>query len=908
MKRILSITIVLLSVLVVRAQIITTNPSILTVDYNDVIEVIYDASLGTAGLKDYTGTDGVYAHTGVITNYSTSDTDWKHAPTWGDNSAKYKLTSLGNNKWQLLITPNMKSYYGLTTGEIVKKLAFVFRNGLKTKEGKDTGGKDILVPVYTAGLNVLFNNPLSSISVSAGTEMDLKLTSTMTADLSIAVNGSVVKTAASVTELIHSYNFESTGDYQLIGTASANGSTVRDTVNVCVPAPVVEQSLPAGMKLGANIIDEQTVVLVLKAPNKNNVFLLGEFNDWTQLNAYQLKKDGDNWWIRLEGLIPGHLYAYQYLLDGNIKISDPYTELVLDQWNDQWINYGITRFPNLKPFPGGKAEGLVATFTTVKKSFEWTDQQYQTPDRENMVIYELLLRDFTPEQTLEAAMGKLDYLQTLGVNAIELMPIQEFDGNNSWGYNPNHYFAPDKYYGTPEMYKTFVNECHRRGIAVILDIVLNHSTGLHPYAKMFWNSTVSKTSADNPWFNIDAPHPYSVFHDYNHESVVTKEYFKDVVKYWLEEYHVDGYRLDLTKGLTQKSSTEATASAYDQSRIDNISVYYDAAKSVKSDVMFILEHFCDYAEESSLASKGMYLWRNLNYAYSQAAMGYSSGSDFSGMLTSPRNWVGYAESHDEERNFFKVKTYGAGDLKTDSVERIARVPLNIAFVGLIPGPKMLWQFEEMGYDYSIDSQGGRMAPKPSAWSWLNLSDRNKAYETSSKLLQLRAKYANAFKNGTFNASVSSSNWGVRRLSLTHSDLSLVVLGNFSATDVLVGWPNLPKSAIWYNLLTKESKYYGNTNEPITMNPGDYIILTDREVKLTVGNVDVFDSGSVKLVSDLSGENYILQGMENATIHVYAINGTLLKSVQNTNRISMAGLNAGIYILKANDLTFKLVKQ
>lgn len=889
------------------AQIITTNPSILTADYNGVIEIVYDASLGTAGLINYTGSDGIYAHTGVITNYSTSDSDWKHAPAWGDNSAKYQLTSLGDNKWLLLITPNMVGYYGLTTGEIVEKLAFVFRNGLKTLEGKDTGGKDIFVPVYQAGLNVLFNNPLTSMSVSSGTNMDLKITSTLVADLSISVNDSIVKSASAATELIHNFTFSTTSDYRLIASATANGITVRDTVNVCVPGPVVEESLPAGMKQGANTIDEQSVVLVLKAPDKSNVFVLGEFNDWTQLNAYQMKKDGDNWWIRLEGLVPGHLYAYQYLVDGNIKISDPYTELVLDQWNDQWINFGITRFPDLKPFPGGLAEGLVATFTTVKEEFGWTDQQFVAPDKENMIIYEMLLRDFTSEQTLAAAMEKLDYLQTLGVNTIELMPIQEFDGNNSWGYNPNHYFAPDKYYGTPEMYKTFINECHRRGMAVILDIVLNHSTGLHPYAKMYWNATVNKTSADNPWFNIDAPHPYSVFHDYNHESTYTKEYFEEVVKYWLTEYHVDGYRLDLTKGLTQKSSTESTASAYDQSRIDNISVYYEAAKSVKPDVMFILEHFCDYAEESSLASKGMYLWRNLNYAYSQAAMGFSSGSDFTGMISTPRNWVGYAESHDEERNFFKVKTYGAGDLKTDSVERIARVPLNIAFVSLIPGPKMLWQFEEMGYDYSIDSQGGRVSPKPAAWSWLELAERKNAYETSAKIIQLRTKYPAAFKTGSFSSSIASSNWGVRRLSLTHPDLNLVVLGNFSATDVLVGWPNLPKSAMWYNLLTKEVKYYGNTNEPITLNPGEYIVLTDREVKLTVGVEDVLSSNPITVVSDNIGEKYIVDGIQVGSLKLYTTNGVLVKAVHNTNEISVAGLTSGIYILRADNFSFKLVK-
>jgi len=112
---------------------------------------------------------------------------------------------------------------------------------------------------------------------------------------------------------------------------------------------------------------------------------------------------------------------------------------------------------------------------------------------------------FTVERSLEAAITKLDYLKTLGITAIELMPIQEFDGNNSWGYNPNLYFAPDKAYGTPDMYKKFIDECHKRGMAVLLDVVFNQSNGLHPFALLFWDSANNRPAANNPWMNPVAP-------------------------------------------------------------------------------------------------------------------------------------------------------------------------------------------------------------------------------------------------------------------------------------------------------------------------------------------------------------------------------------------------------------------
>jgi len=199
--------------------------------------------------------------------------------------------------------------------------------------------------------------------------------------------------------------------------------------------------------------------------------------------------------------------------------------MVLDPWNDKWINEKYNIYPNLKAYPEGKTQGLVATFQTAKPAYSWEVPTFTMPSKDNMVIYELLLRDFTVERSLEAAITKLDYLKTLGITAIELMPIQEFDGNNSWGYNPNLYFAPDKAYGTPDMYKKFIDECHKRGMAVLLDVVFNQSNGLHPFALLFWDSANNRPAANNPWMNPIAPHQFSVLNDFNHSYAPTREYF-----------------------------------------------------------------------------------------------------------------------------------------------------------------------------------------------------------------------------------------------------------------------------------------------------------------------------------------------------------------------------------------------
>lgn len=877
------------------SQIVTTIPTIITDDYTGTIEVVFDATKGTAGLKDFTG--NVYAHTGVFTE--TSPSTWAHAPVWGDNAAKYKLTSLGANKWKLLITPNMAGYYGLNAGEKVTKLCFVFRSEDKTKEGKDTGGADIFVPVYKAGLNVTFTNPTANQTVAVGSVVDFSVASSVAANLNLLINNTSVKTANSATTLSYSHTFSTANDYTVVASATVGATTVYDTVKISVPLPVTVEPRPAGVKNGINYIDNSTVTLVLYAPGKSNVFVIGEFNEWAQLNEYQMKKDGDYWWITLSGLTPGKMYAYQYFVDGSIKISDPYTELVLDPWNDKWINEHYNIYPGLKAYPEGKTEGLVATFQTAKPAYNWEVPNFSTPKRENMVIYELLLRDFTVERSLEAAIAKLDYLKTLGITAVELMPIQEFDGNNSWGYNPNHYFAPDKAYGSPEMYKKFIDECHKRGMAVILDIVLNHATGIHPYAKLWWNSSTSKTSTQNPYFNVDAPHPYSVFHDFNHTYAGTKEMFKRMVQYWITEYKVDGYRLDLTKGFTQTSSSEATASNYDQSRIDNIAEYYNAAKAVKSDVMFILEHFCADNEEIQLAYKGMYLWRNVNNAYSQSAMGYQSSSDFSRMNAGPRNWVGYAESHDEERNFYKAKAFGLGNLMTDSLARVARVPLNIAFTTLIPGPKMIWQFGEMGYDYSIDSNGGRVDAKPSAWSYLNLAHRKAAYDAASKIISLRRLYPDAFTTGSFSLQVAEADWNAgRRIALTHADLNMVALGNFRTDAGISANPSFQKTGTWYELLSGETLNVTNTSMAIDIPAGGLKIYTDRRIifNTAVDELEVNTDCEV-YPTTTEGRLFIATDSELKAVKIYDLQGALQMQLSNKKEIDIDQLNNGLYLME-----------
>ena len=446
MKKSILTIMVLFCTLLTWSQV-TTTPTFIT-QTGCPFDINYDASLGSAGLKGLT--TGVYVHIGVITSKSTSSSDWKYVlTTWPTsatdtkaNTAKNMLTNVGTNLWKLTIGPDIQTFLGVPSGESIKQIALVFRNADGSKTGKTASGADILVNVYQAGLNVAFVNPATDAAVTLGTTSPIKIASSINAALNIRVNGSVIKSSTTdSTSLTTSYTFSNTTDYTLIASATASGTTVYDTAYICVPAPVTSEARPVGLKDGINYIDNTTATLILLAPGKTNVFLIGDFNNWTQLNAYQLKKDGDYWWITLTGLTPGKLYGFQYLVDGTIKSSDPYTELVLDPWNDQWINQYYTIYPNLKPYPVGKTDGLVATLQTAKTAYNWEVPNFTVTSKENLVIYEMLLRDFTKEKSLDAAILKLDYLKNLGITAVELMPVQEFDGNNSWGLQSEPLFC-----------------------------------------------------------------------------------------------------------------------------------------------------------------------------------------------------------------------------------------------------------------------------------------------------------------------------------------------------------------------------------------------------------------------------------------------------------------------------------
>jgi hypothetical protein len=360
-------------------------------------------------------------------------------------------------------------------------------------------------------------------------------------------------------------------------------------------------------------------------------------------------------------------------------------------------------------------------------------------------------------------------------------------------------------------------------MAVILDIVLNHAYGQSPLVRLYWNAANSRPAANNPWFNVISPNSvFSFGFDFDHEAQVTKDFVDRVNRFWLEEYNFDGFRFDFTKGFT---NTPGDGGSFDQPRIDILKRMADSIWSFDSSAYVILEHFAPNNEETILANYGMMIWGNMNFQYNEATMGYSS--NLIGTSYKSRGWtvphlVAYMESHDEERLMYKNLQFGnsSGSYNVKNLNTaLERIKLAAAFYFLIPGPKMIWQFGELGYDVSIDDPC-RVCNKPIKWEYYDQNPRLNVYKVFSHLLNLRKEY-DVFRSDNFDMFVSTYS---KRININHPSMDVTIIGNFYV-EALDNNPNFQSTGWWYDYFTGDSILVTNTTDNINLQPGEFRIFT-----------------------------------------------------------------------------------
>lgn len=802
----------------------------------DSLTIIYDATQGNGALKDCTH---IYIHSGVVTS-GPNGTGWSNVPmTWGTANPKWRMTNLGNNRFQMKYRPT--NFYNISASLAVYRLGFVFRNYNGNITGKTATNGDIFMPMYQPGQTGLtFFQPDSKfVLVNLNDPVAYSGGTNVSGNLKILVDGVEVNQVANDTSILGQVPTNTGGTKKVI-LRHAAFPALKDSFTVRVNQPNTIEALPTGIEDGVNVLSPTSVVFCLRAPFKNVVYLRGEFNNWELSDQTQMKRtpDGKFWWLQVDGLNPNLQYTYQYFVDGALNIADPYSKIILDPNNDSFINSGI--YPNLKPYPTGKTTGNVSVFQTVEPEFNWTVTNFKRPQPKDLVVYELLIRDFANAKTYKMLADTLQYLKKLGVNCIEIMPIMEFEGNLSWGYNPSHHYAIDKYYGPAAQFKAFVDKAHSMCIAVVLDIALNHGFGQNPMVQLYWNGAQNRPAANNPWFNEIPKHDFNVGYDFNHQSADTRYYVDRVMKHWLKEYKIDGFRWDLSKGFTQVNTLGNTNAwgNYDASRVQIWKNLYDDMQSYSPCSYCILEHFAANSEETELANYGLMFWGNQNYAYSEAVMGWTNSSDLGWGYYKNRNWqkphlLSYMESHDEERLMYKCLMYGNnGQLANgynlrDTTTIINRIKLASTFFYSIPGPKMIWQFGELGYGFSINypctnpctDGSNRTNQKPIRWDYLNEPRRKSLLDVTRSMIALH-RFEPVFATEPSGGNFSIGGIALKRMLLTHSSRNVVVLGNFGITEGTIT-PNFPSTGTWYEFFTGQSINVTNTSDGLLLGRGEY---------------------------------------------------------------------------------------
>lgn len=961
-KRILLSLILGLFVQSLTAQV-TISPS--TFNVTDPVTITVTFPIATCNTMGNSPTK-VYMHAGI--GDTTNAFGYSVIGNWGQDDTIGQMSNVGPGVYSITITPSSYFNINATQQANATRMGMVFRNATGTqtlKKAPSCGDFIYNVGFFQTSLTLPAEN--SSTIINSGGSITAQASNTNgNANYNLKANGVSINTATNVAS--YSYtdtNITENKNYEL--EISQGASTQVKKFSVVVNPATIAQALPSGsLEDGVNYdpADPTKATLVLNAPFKDFVYVAGSFNNYQPGNAYAMKKDptSGKFWLELTGLVPDQVYTFQYWVcdvtnrpansPAIVKTADPFSTLVLSPFDDPEIaSLGV--YPNLPAYPAGQQREVTVLQTgpNAYYQYNWSaaTTNFVKPKKKDLVIYEVLVRDFDANRTYQDMIDRFDYFRNLKVNAIQLMPVMEFEGNMSWGYNTVYHMAADKRYGPPSKLKEFIDLCHQNGIAVILDIALNHVFGRSPLERMWMTDTDNDgwsngITAENPYCNQAAMHSYNVGADLNHfrePDNLTNTYSLRTIKHWMTEYKIDGFRWDLTKGFTNSCPSgvsggqEPCTNNYQADRVAKLKYYADKQWEIDPNFLVIFEHLGNggsYNEEVEWAnyqrsgdSKGIMQWRKMTDPYANLLKG--NATSLSGVTDASERFIGYAESHDEERVNYKALTESG-----QTQGNLAKVHLRASAMGavhlLVPGPKMLWHFGPLGWEKSLwTCENGNVSfsnpdckldtkPQPQ-WvqNWLGDTNRNTIYNNWSRMINLRITEP-VFENGQFAWNFAAA--GRPRLDVWTStsqtaSLSYVfVLTNFSDNtyNVAGGFPFL---GTWANLMDNSTFSVTDTNMNISIEPGGFRVFGNKPSSLSVDEIDTSDVTNI--YPNPTSDFFFISNNVNK-VEVYAISGQLVKSFsgQVTGfQYDVSDLKSGMYMVRIVDennrvKTTKLLKQ
>lgn len=570
-------------------------------------------------------------------------------------------------------------------------------------------------------------------------------------------------------------------------------------VGVSVPPVVTARPAPAGIVDGVTVAGDEAT-FALYAPAKAYVALMGSFNR-LHPNGELMYLSGDTLWWTTKRLTPG-IHLYQYSIEGEKRIADPWSRDVT------WVSPGTG-------VESGTFEHAKTRFSVGAAPFTWTDQLFQRPSIEEIVVYELHVGDFAGRTdggigTFADIMAKLaeGYFDSLGVNAVELMPLDEFEGANSWGYNPSFYGVPETTYGTPEELKALVNEFHAHGIAVLLDVVFNHMWGSAPLFQLYqplgdWDYR-HHDYANCPYFH-DAPSQWGYKLQHWHEVLGrryrTWKYVTDALRTWVTDYHIDGFRYDAAWGVGWDGYNANGMSFYtwylhelDPGLIqiveeDNAS----RVNSTETDAGWNFSYFHAMKANLQQINDSGHIWGNMAGLANELSFASQGFQEWYGPLN-------YIESHDETRVIYEAMTYQGMDYPT----ALKKSRLGAAVLLTGTGTPMLYAGQEFAQNATSRTPSGGIIPQPLQWQNLSTPAGFGLFQHYRRLIWLRATHP-VIRSASFR--VASQSNATKHIVFWRGDASteqqIVVAANFDTADHVVGI-QFPSSGLWYEFTEDDS--------------------------------------------------------------------------------------------------------
>ena len=650
---------------------------------------------------------------------------------------------------------------------------------------------------------------------------------------------------------------------------------------------IIESEMPANLQYGPNWIDNQ-MILVVHAPSQPVIQVAISVSDVPDQESEILtmqKASGleDIWWLEID--FPNGQYDYEYILLDGTRLPDPFSRRVVN--SKTRIEIG----------PGG---------ISTADDYQWQSNDYIRPSLDTLIIYELHVDDFSSmgngQGKFEHITGKLDYLKSIGINAVELMPITEFPGTHSWGYDPNLLSAVEANYGTPEDFKVLVDQAHLRGIAIIMDIVWNHirssspiwkmqpNYDLNPYIKV-WTET-NTNEEQGSWGMLD----------WDHFNSHTIDYVNQVNEIWLNEYKIDGFRYDATRFIGWDLNHQEFGIPAWTNYIRNIdSNFYQIAEHLPADP-FLIDNTslsCSWHDSfHDIILNDVHNNNNIAIDFMRQVVQLHEYNNYNNNYSNRTQAIKFMINHDEQSLIQEMVAFNTYSI--DDARERDKFYATILFTSL--GIPMIWQGQEFGLQTGwIDDNGNgnwdeeKLSYRPVDWSVLESIEGQDHLEHYKKLISFR-KLNPALSQGTFfdlhkYIEQRVIVYGFKDERLVGNNDQVVVIANFSTYDQIIFDVPFLSSGSWYNIMNDDILITNDGNYSEYSIPSKHaVVYSKNQYQLSNKNTknEIFPNHFLLLKAYPNPYNSTIKFQINsrvngpAELNIFDISGKMVYSFDNLN--------------------------